>query len=284
MDYAAMTNNPQSNSKHKVAVVQMTSVFDKEVNFQTIKKLVEEAKSKGVVFTVLPECFGFFAGDDDEKKAGAETLEGEFIQRYRKLASDNKMWLALGGFHERAGDKLYNTHVIVNDSGEIVKSYRKMHLYVEGSEDGQDEGSATSRGNEMCIANTIIGPVGLGICYDLRFPEFWVSLMRHGAKIMLAPAAWTKPSAPHWKVLLTARAIETQSFVLGANQTGDHNDHRSSCGHALIVAPWGEVLSEADDKSTELVIAEIDLSKVDEIRDNLRVVEHRRDITYNHFA
>eukprot|EP01111_Echinosteliopsis_oligospora_P020020 TRINITY_DN9980_c0_g1_i1.p1 TRINITY_DN9980_c0_g1~~TRINITY_DN9980_c0_g1_i1.p1 ORF type:complete len:285 (+),score=78.53 TRINITY_DN9980_c0_g1_i1:80-934(+) len=284
MDYKEMHNDPASPAKYKVAVVQMTSVSDKEVNFQTIKKLIEQAKSQGVVLVSLPECFGFFAGDSDEKRSGAEPLEGEFIGRYRRLAADNDMWMSLGGFHERAGDKVYNTHAIISNTGEIVKVYRKMHLFKEDIEDGEDEGEATTRGEEMCIADTVIGSAGLGICYDLRFPEFWVSLRKHGAKVMLIPAAWTKASAPHWKVLLMARAVETQSFVLAANQTGDHNDHRSSSGNAMIISPWGEVLSEMDPKTTGLVVSEIDLTKVDEIRDGLRVVDHRRDDLYNNFA
>lgn len=197
------------------------------------------------------------------------------------------MWLSLGGFHERGHDwesdrRIYNSHIIINDKGDIISVYRKSHLFdVELPEKGVSlkESAFTIPGPSLTSpVQTPIGKVGLGICYDLRFPELSAALQRHGAEILTYPSAFTVATgAAHWEVLLRARAIETQCFVLAAAQVGRHHEKRSSYGHALAVDPWGEVLGDCGGEKPGMVLVEIDLEKVRSTRRNMPVRQHRRD-------
>lgn len=272
------------------AVCQVTSTPDKEANFSACKRLVEESRERGACMVFLPEGFDYIGSSKEETLAMSESLQGDIVSRYSQLARKLQVWLSLGGFHERGPDwekdqRIYNSHIIINDKGELTSVYRKSHLFdVELPEKGVSlkESSFTVPGPSLLSpVHTPIGKVGLGICYDLRFPELSLALLRHGADVLTYPSAFTVATgAAHWEVLLRARAIETQCFVLAAAQVGRHHEKRSSYGHALAVDPWGEVLGDCGGEEPGVALVEVDLDKVSRTRRNMPVQQHRRDSAF----
>ncbi|XP_028285198.1 deaminated glutathione amidase isoform X1 [Parambassis ranga] len=274
------------------AVCQVTATPNKEANFSTCKQLVEDASERGAHMVFLPEGFDYIGSSREETLSLSESLSGDTISRYTQLARKLGVWLSLGGFHERGHDwetdqRIYNSHIIINDKGDIVSVYRKSHLFdVELPEKGVSlkESAFTIPGPSIVSpVQTPIGKVGLGICYDLRFPELSLALQKHGAEILTYPSAFTVATgAAHWEVLLRARAIETQCFVLAAAQVGKHHEKRMSYGHALAVDPWGEVLGDCGGEKPGMVLVEMDLEKVNRTRRNMPVQQHRRDVAFYH--
>ncbi|XP_070849708.1 deaminated glutathione amidase isoform X2 [Chaetodon trifascialis] len=272
------------------AVCQVTATPDKEANLSACMQLVEEAKERGASMVFLPEGFDYIGSSREETLLLSESLTGHTISQYTHLARKLEVWLSLGGFHERGHDwesdrRIYNSHIIINDKGDIVSVYRKSHLFdVELPEKGVSlkESAFTIPGPSLVSpVQTPIGKVGLGVCYDLRFPELSLALQRNGAEILTYPSAFTVPTgAAHWEVLLRARAIETQCFVLAAAQVGRHHEKRSSYGHALVVDPWGEVLGDCGGEKPGMALVEIDVEKVRSTRRNMPVQQHRRDADF----
>ncbi|XP_056156580.1 deaminated glutathione amidase isoform X2 [Lampris incognitus] len=269
------------------AVCQLTCSPDKRANYAACRRLVEQAKERGAGMIFLPEGFDYIGSSREETLALSESLAGDAVSQYTRLARKLKVWLSLGGFHERGHEwetdrRIYNSHIIINDEGDIVSVYRKSHLFdveLPGRGVSLKESAFTIPGPAvMPPVQTPIGKVGLGICYDLRFPEFSLALQRQGAEILTYPSAFTMATgAAHWEVLLRARAIETQCFVLAAAQVGQHHDKRSSYGHALAVDPWGTVMEDCGGRDAGVALVEIDLEKLRETRRNMPVQRHRRD-------
>ncbi|XP_067380945.1 deaminated glutathione amidase isoform X2 [Channa argus] len=254
---------------HPVAALcQVTATPDKEANFSACKQLVEDAKEQGASMVFLPEGFDFIGSSREETLSLSESLAGDTVSRYTQLARKLEVWLSLGGFHERGPDwetdrRIYNSHIIINDKGDIVSVYRKSHLFdVELPEKGvslKESGFTIPGPTLVSPVQTPIGKVGLGICYDLRFPELSVALQRHGAEILTYPSAFTVATgAAHWEV-------------------GRHHKKRSSYGHALVVDPWGEVLGDCGGEKPGVMLVKIDLEKVSSTRRNMPVQQHRRD-------
>lgn len=269
-------------SKSKIAVAQMTSVGNIETNFQTCKTLAEQAVSQGAKILFLPENFNFLGMSPAESLALAEPLNGPIISRYAALAKSLNIWLSLGGFQERGPDPehLYNCHVIINPAGNIAASYRKIHLFNVDVPGGPVlmESRFTSPGTGLTTCDTPVGRLGLSVCYDLRFPAVYQRLaFELGAEILLVPSAFTVATGKaHWEVLLRARAIETQTYVVAAAQAGHHNEKRESYGHSLIIDPWGRVIGKLDDPlATGIAVAEVDLEEMRRIRESMPVKEHR---------
>jgi len=240
--------------KLRVSAIQMRSTEDVVGNLTTARALVAQAASEGSRLVLLPECFSILGRNEQDKFAAAESLEGgtgPVMATLRDLATKHNIWVIGGGTPEAiAADPghAYNTAVVVNPHGDVVCQYRKIHLF-----DVDIPGGATLRESETTaagsapVAVTIDGaPIGLSICYDLRFPELYRRLVNDlGAQVILMPAAFTAHTgAAHWHVLLRARAIENQAWVVAAAQWGKHNDKRESFGHSMIVDPWGTIVSE----------------------------------------
>ncbi|KAJ0055786.1 hypothetical protein NL108_011413, partial [Boleophthalmus pectinirostris] len=191
------------------AVCQMTATPDKAANFSICKNLVEEAKQRGASMVFLPEGFDYIGSNREETLSLSESLEGETVSRFTDMARRLEMWLSLGGFHERGPNwktdrRIYNSHIIINNKGDIVTVYRKAHLFdVELPEKGVSlkESASTIPGPSLIApVQTPIGKVGLGICYDLRFPELSLALQRQGAEILTYPSAFTVATgAAHWE-------------------------------------------------------------------------------------
>ena len=210
----------------------------------------------------------------------------------RALARTSKIWISVGGMHvlgapphpESGKTRFYNTHVILDDTGIVKAIYRKIHLFdvcIPGKVNLM-ESNSTAGGNEIVLCDTPVGRLGLATCYDMRFPELFGELVKQGAQILLLPSAFTVPTGKaHWHILLRARAIECQSYVIAAAQYGEHNAKRSSYGHSLVVDPWGVVLADAggvDNDApveTSLATATINLGQIGSVRARMPLQQHR---------
>ncbi|NXS11473.1 NIT1 amidase, partial [Neodrepanis coruscans] len=295
-----------------VAVAQVTSTPDKEHNWAQCSGLVREAAQRGARLVFLPEGFDFIGTGPEQSLRLAEPLHGDTVGRYRQLARECEVWLSLGGFHERGPDwdstgRIYNCHILLDSSGDVVATYRKTHLCdveLPGSVSFR-ESSFTNPGPELVPpVDTPVGKVlplplpwpplgppkpslpalcpqlGLGVCYDLRFPELALALRGKGAQILTYPSAFTVTTgSAHWEVLLRARAIECQCYVVAAAQTGRHHEGRASFGHSLVADPWGTVVAQCRD-GPGLCLADIDLEFLERVRRNIPVQQHRRRDLY----
>ncbi|XP_005187821.2 nitrilase and fragile histidine triad fusion protein NitFhit [Musca domestica] len=279
-------------AKSIIAITQMRSTSDKGENIRQVEKLLQEAKKQCASFVFLPECCDFVGENRNQTLELAEPLTGPTLTKYQSLAKEYDVWLSLGGIHEsvldeyeRKTDKIYNSHVVVNNKGELVKIYRKLHLFdVETPEYSFKESKVVKPGPKLIPpVDTPIGKVGLQICYDMRFAESSLILRKQGAEILTYPSAFSYPTGKaHWEILLRARAIENQCFVLAPAQIGYHNDKRRSWGHAMAVNPWGKILADLGDKDDLKVgIVEIDLATIEPIRASMPCFNHRRDDIYS---
>lgn len=238
----------------RVSAVQMRSGAHVAENLSATRQLISQAAAEGAQLVLLPECFSILGRSERDKLTAAEVLTegtGPVMSTLRDVAGKHGIWIIGGGTPEAiAGDpgRTYNTAVVVSPRGDLVSHYRKIHLFDVDIPGGATlrESETTAPGSEP-VAVTIEGaPIGLSICYDLRFPELYRQLVNDaGAQVLVVPAAFTAHTgAAHWHVLLRARAIENQAWVVAAAQWGNHNENRESFGHSMIIDPWGTVVSE----------------------------------------
>jgi deaminated glutathione amidase len=267
----------------RAAAVQLNSTEDKDRNLAAADRLTRKAASDGAVLVVLPEKFNVLGTADDYRR-GAEALDGPTIGWARNSARDLGIDLVAGSIVERreGRDKLSNTSVHVGPDGEIKAVYRKIHMFdvVVGGQTYR-ESETEEAGDDVVLSETAEGvPLGLTVCYDLRFPELFRILAVKGARILSVPAAFTKVTGQaHWDVLIRARAIENQAFVVAADQTGTHPPDKESFGGSTIVGPWGEVLGRAGEGEA-VVAANLDLSRQDEVREQLPSLANRMPAAY----
>lgn len=275
-----------------VAVCQVTSTPDKQQNLQACARLVREAAARGACLAFLPEGFDFIARNPEETLGLSEPLDGHLLGKYSQLARECGLWLSLGGFHERGPDweqsrKIFNCHVLLDSQGSVVATYRKTHLCdVEVPGQGpMRESSSTLPGPRLePPVSTPAGKLGLAVCYDMRFPELSLALVQAGAEILTYPSAFGSVTGPaHWEVLLRARAIETQCYVVAAAQCGRHHENRMSYGHSMVVDPWGTVVAQCSE-GPGLCLAHINLGYLRQLRQHLPVIQHRRPNLYSNLA
>ncbi len=276
-----MTLDRRTLDRPKVAAVQMTSTEDLEQNLSAATRLTSAAADEGAWLVVLPECFAFL-GPEQGKFAIAESLPsgGPILDRFRELARQRSLELVLGGFYEKGSDAghVRNACVHLRADGEVAAVYRKIHLFDVDLPDGTTlrESATVEPGSEPVVTDTCLGKLGLSVCYDLRFPELYRALVARGATLLTVPSAFTLTTGKdHWHVLLRARAIESQAYVIAAAQTGRHFGTRVSYGHALICDPWGTVVSECGE-GEGFAIAAIDADVVARVRKALPSLAHRR--------
>ncbi|XP_054732090.1 nitrilase and fragile histidine triad fusion protein NitFhit-like [Anastrepha obliqua] len=281
-----------SNQSSKViAIGQMCATNNKADNMRQVEELFAKAKMQCATFLFLPECCDFVGEHRKQTLELSEPLDGATMNKYKELAKTHRMWLSLGGIHESILDenkckteKIYNTHVLLNDIGEVVSFYRKLHLFdVETEEMRFRESDVVNPGTHMVPpVNTPIGLLGMQICYDLRFGEASSILRKSGAQVLTYPSAFAYSTGKaHWEILLRARAIENQCYVIAAAQIGAHNSKRTSWGHGLIVDPWGKVLANCENENLAVATAEIDLNKNASVRRNMPVLHHKRNDVYS---
>jgi deaminated glutathione amidase len=265
----------------KVAAVQMTSTDDVERNIESALRLSAGAAGEGAGLVVLPECFALL-GPEHRKLEIAEALPegGPILARFAEFARSRGVELVLGGFWERATDprKVRNACVHLGPDGTVRAVYRKIHLFDVDLSDGTTlrESSTVEAGSEPVVTDTGMGKLGLSVCYDLRFPELYRALVDRGAIALAVPAAFTLITGKdHWHVLLRARAIEAQCYVIAAAQAGRHFGQRVSYGHALICDPWGTILSECGE-GEGYALARIDPTVIERVRSSVPSLRHRR--------
>jgi predicted amidohydrolase len=262
-----------------VAVAQMTSTTDVARNLDRAEALVRQAAGRGAVFVGLPENFAFLRSEG-EPVPDAQPLDGPWVVRMAALARALGISVLLGSLPERVpGDsRVRNTSVLLGPDGSTVATYRKIHLFdidLPGMEHLKESKSVVP-GSELVVASSAIGPLGLSICYDLRFPELYRQLVRRGARVLAVPSAFTERTGKaHWEVLLRARAIENLAYVLAPAQVGHHGGGRSSHGQAMIVDPWGVVLAQVPD-AEGIALAELDFARQERLRRELPALDHTR--------
>jgi predicted amidohydrolase len=263
-----------------VACVQLNGSSDVERNLRATEALVERAARAGAVFVATPEATTYL-GPHDKKVALAEPVDGPTHARLARLAARLGITLLVGSVAEACDDRrAYNTSLLFGPDGERLATYRKVHLFDVDVDGGVRfrESDRTAAGTEVVVADTAIGRLGLSICFDVRFPELYRALTDAGAEIIAVPSAFTLMTGKdHWHVLLRARAIETQCWLLAPAQFGAHDDQglRRSYGHSLIVDPWGVVVAECSD-GEGFCLAEIDRERVLSVRRQIPLSTNRR--------
>ncbi len=265
----------------RVGVVQMTSTDDLTANLANARTLLADAVDQGAEFVALPENFAFLRREGTAFPC-AQGLEGEIVGAVRQMAREHRVWLLGGTFPEavEGASRIHNTSVVVSPDGEIQGVYRKIHLFdVDLSASGGGvftESAVFSPGREVVVTETPFGSLGLSVCYDLRFPELYRQMADRGARWIAVPSAFARETGKdHWEVLLRARAIENQAFVLAPAQCGRHSEDRASYGRSMIVDPWGLILAQAADRPCA-VVADCDLADLERIREGLPALRHRR--------
>jgi predicted amidohydrolase len=266
----------------RVAAVQLASTPDRDRNLAVAERLVQSAAADGARLVVLPETFNVL-GDHETMRRAAETLDGPTLTRSRDLARRLGIWLVAGSILERVAgdDRVFNTACLIEPGGEIRAAYRKIHLFdcdVPGAT--LQESRVMRPGSEIVTVEVDGLPVGLAICYDLRFPELFRILTLRGAQLIVLPAAFTERTGrDHWEVLLRARAIENQVGIVAANQVGGSGSGPRWYGRSMIVDPWGLVRAQAPDEETGIV-ADLEATVQAKIRAQLPCLTNRQPETY----
>ena len=267
----------------RIACVQMTSRADKSANLEKAERLVAQAAATGADVVVLPEKWNAI-GDAAVYHATAEPLDGgESVAAMSGWARTHGITLVGGSIAERreGREKLSNTSLVFDPEGQLVATYRKIHLFdVEVGGVVYRESEAEEPGDEPVVAEVEDWSIGLSICYDIRFPELYRILTLEGAELVTVPAHFTTPTGKdHWHVLMRARAIENQYFVAAPAQVGETLPGRPAYGRSLIVDPWGIVLAQAPDEET-VISAELDRARLLEIREKLPSLRNRQSDAY----
>jgi predicted amidohydrolase len=265
----------------RAAVVQLNSTNDKGRNLGTAEALVRAAAADGAELVALPEKWNLLAAGE-ELVTGAEALDGPSLSAARSWARDLGIHLLAGSVSERGPEgKAFNTSVLVGPGGDDLATYRKIHMFdVDVGGVAYRESAHEQPGEEIVTAPLADTTVGLSVCYDLRFPELFRILAVRGARVLTIPSAFTLATGrDHWEVLLRARAIENQAFVLAPNQIGEAPPHFSSNGRSAIVDPWGVVLVTAPDEEC-FAAADLDFAAQERVRASLPSLANRRPRAY----
>jgi predicted amidohydrolase len=267
----------------RAGAVQLNSTNEVDRNLQTADRLVRDAAGRGAELVVLPEKWNLL-GSGQDMAAGAQPLDGPSLSWARGVAAELGIDLVAGSIVERAldGAKASNTSVHIGPDGQLKASYRKLHMFdVEVDGVVYAESEHERPGDEIVVSPLRGGTkLGMSICYDLRFPELYRALSARGAHVISVPSAFTLATTrDHWEVLLRARAIENQCFVIAPNQIGSHPPGNRSGGRSAIIDPWGVVLATAPDTEVA-VVADLDFALLADVRRRLPALTHRRTDVY----
>lgn len=267
----------------RIAVFQARSGIDPAINADVLAQAVVDAAEGGAAMLFTPEMSGL-VDRDTARAAGAVRSEEDdsVLATVRAAAADGRIWVHLGSLAIRRPDgMLANRAFVIDDKGAIRARYDKIHMFdvdLQTGESWRESNSYAAGDGAVLVDGTPVGRLGLAICYDIRFPALFERLAEEGADTIAVPAAFTVPTGKaHWHILLRARAIESQAFVVAAAQGGQHEDGRETYGHSLIVDPWGVVLLDQGDNNG-LGFAEIDLARIAEVRAQVPSLTHRRAI------
>jgi len=267
----------------RVACVQLASDEDVSGNLERAELGVRAAAARGARLIALPEKWNAI-GEIDVLRAAAEPLDGPTLTRVASWARELDTWILAGSIvvREPGEDKLRNLSALFDPQGALHATYAKMHMFdVDVAGVAYRESDAERPGDEIVVTDVDGIPLGMTVCYDLRFPELYRILALRGARIITVPAAFTLATGrDHWEVLLRARAIENQCFVIAPDIIGDHGAGKISYGRSMIIDPWGTVIAQAGD-SESVIVAELDLGAVDRVRAAIPSLATRRPSAYS---
>jgi len=262
----------------KVAVIQLNTSDNVAANLRAIYGYLQAAQQGGAELALLPENFAWMGCDQDSHDVPESYGLGPIQDFLAQASQELGLWIIGGSIRLKSTlAKLTNTLLVYNPSGECCGRYDKIHLFdaVVASGEAYRESDSFEAGNQIQLCDTPLGPTGLSICYDLRFPRLFQALVNRGAKVIVVPAAFAETTGQvHWQPLLQARAIENQVYILAAAQTGEHANERHTHGHSMVIDPWGRIIQDAG-KQPGVTLVDIDLALVDEIRQKMPVFSHK---------
>lgn len=269
-------------TKIKLALCQMNVVDNKKENIERAHSMIKESVSKNADFIILPEMFNCPYSNDKFIEYGEKENNSPTLNEISELAKTNKVYILAGSIPEREENKLYNTSYLFDKQGNVIAKHRKMHLFdidVKGKVTFKESDVLTA-GNKVTVAETEFGKIGIGICYDIRFPELGRIMVENGALILVYPGAFNMTTgSAHWELLFRSRAIDNQAFCIGVAPALNKNASYHSYGHSIIVNPWGKVIAQASEKES-LIISEIDLNEIKKIREELPLIKNKRNDIY----
>lgn len=268
-----------------VALIQTRTPADQRASLERLEPLVRQAAARGAKLILTPEGSNVL---EQRKARRAEVVVDQdrdaAVLGLRRLAAELKVWILIGSAIVTSGhagdERAANRSMLVDDAGEVVATYDKMHVFDVDLANGETyrESSTIRPGEKAVVAATPWGGLGLTICYDVRFPYLHRALAQAGASLIAVPAAFTAPTGEaHWETLLRARAIETGAFVLAPAQGGVHEDGRRTWGRSIVIGPWGEVIARLDHDEPDVLFAELDLDKVAAARSAVPALRHDRE-------
>jgi nitrilase len=265
--------------KIKIAAIQTVSGPEVMDNLEAVGKLIAEAAGAGAKFVGLPEFFALISGDETAKvRAREEEGRGPIQDFLARAAKKHGVWIVGGTLPLTADapDKVRNAALVFDDQGERVARYDKIHLFgFRKGDEHYDEGRSIEAGDHVVVFDSPAGRVGLSVCYDVRFPELFRAMGT--VDLIVLPAAFVHTTGQaHWEVLLRARAIENQCYLLAPAQGGRHPHGRKTWGHSMAIDPWGEILACRCEEGEGVVVAELDFARLAEIRQSLPALGHRR--------
>ena len=267
----------------RIALFQTQSGIEPAVNAERLVDAVSQAAGGGAAMLFTPEMSGMLDRDRERALGKAKTeADDKVLAAVREAAAKHGIWVHLGSLALRGErGKLVNRGFVIDTQGEIRAQYDKIHLFdvdLPTGESWRESAMYEAGTSAVVVPGTPVGKLGLTICYDLRFPELFQRLSEAGADVISVPAAFTVPTGrAHWSVLMRARAIEAELFIVAAAQAGRHEDGRETYGHSLVSDPWGELVVEMDGEPG-LAFAELDLARIAEVRARIPVHQHRRPI------
>lgn len=269
-------------TKIKLALCQINVVDNKEENLKAASLMILESVKNNADFIVLPEMFNCPYANDKFIEYGEEENDSQTLNNISSLANENNVYILAGSIPEKENGKLYNTSYLFDRTGEIIAKHRKMHLFDIDVKDKITfkESDVLTAGDEFTIAKTEFGKIGIGICYDVRFPELARLMVENGALILFYPGAFNMTTGPaHWELLFRSRALDNQAYCVGVAPALNEDASYHSFGHSIITSPWGEVLAQAGEKE-ELILFEIDLNEIKKIREELPLLKNKREDLY----
>ena len=260
----------------------MNVIDDKKENLRKASSMIAQSVARNADFIVLPEMFNCPYSNDKfieycETQDNSPTLDA-----MSSLAEKNNVYILAGSIPEKEDEKLYNTSYFFNGDGEIIAKHRKMHLFDIDVKDKITfkESDVLTAGNDFTTADTEFGKIGIGICYDVRFPELARVMVENGALMLFYPGAFNMTTGPaHWELLFRSRALDNQVFCIGVAPALNMDANYHSYGHSIIANPWGEVIAQADEKEN-LIISEIDLDEIKKVREELPLLKNKRKDLY----
>lgn len=267
----------------RIGLIQMTSSSDVNENLTYIEQQTTLLAKQGAKWVVTPENAVVFGNKEDYHNSAEELGDGPVQERISRLAVEQQVWILIGSMPilrtSAESQGVATTSVLFNPQGQIVAHYDKLHMFDVDVADGHKryrESETFTPGNDIVVAETPFAKVGLSICYDVRFPNLYAELRRLGAQILLVPAAFTAVTGKaHWEVLLRARAIESQCWVIAVGQGGHHACGRETWGHSMVISPWGEIIASLDQDAASLVV-DIELEQIESVRAAMPISAHTR--------